>query len=724
MTPAHSPSIEVVDDRIFHLRTATSSLVLAIGSSGHVDLWWYGAPLEGAPDTLIGLAPRWAGVPGLTISHGDGELALARQTLAWSSHGKGDYAQPGIGLVGHRVLDLTYASHRVGEPPGRTGWLPMADPEPASQTLQILLSDPSGLDVELSWTTFPQAGVISRHTLARNSSAEPMVLDRLASQLVDLPNLGFDVLTLDGWWLSEAHQQRTPLRGPMITNASINGASSAAHNPGVILLESDATEDRGRCYGFNLVYSGSHATTVEVGQWGQVRLVSGLNPTDFEWRLEPGQELQSPESVMTFTDAGLNGVRRAFHSFVNDCIVPPHWRGRARPVVFNHWEGTYFDYDSQTLLTMADAAARLGVETFVVDDGWFGERDSDRRGLGDWEVNTTKLGGTLADLAAGLTQRGLGMGLWVEPESVNTDSDLYRQHPDWAIHTPGLPPSEGRHQLLLDFTRAEVRDHLVDRIGVVLDEAGVDFVKWDMNRLISDAVEPGFHHRYILGLYEVLGRLFGPRPHILLETCSSGGNRFDLGMFSFGAQAWASDCTDPHQRLTIQEGHSLFYPASTISAHVSASPNHQTGRTSSIDFRFGVAAPYVFGVELDPRTLSEEDAALLTGRIAWYRDNRERLQFGEHLVLPRGLDGRRSVAVRDQHGAFVAEYGVSPRPGDGNHLWHSPGFDADSIRVERPFDDHEPLTIPMAAARAGVWSQSLPDGHWALSEVRPIRPRG
>lgn len=287
----------------------------------------------------------------------------------------------------------------------------------------------------------------------------------------------------------------------------------------------------------------------------------------------------------------------------------------------------------------------------------FGERDSDRRGLGDWEVNTTKLGGTLADLAAGLTQRGLGMGLWVEPESVNTDSDLYRQHPDWAIQTPGLPPSEGRHQLLLDFTRAEVRDHLVDRIGVVLDEAGVDFVTWDMNRLISDAVEPGFHHRY-------------------------------------------------------------------ISAHVSASPNHQTGRTSSIDFRFGVAAPYVFGVELDPRTLSEEDAALLTGRIAWYRDNSERLQFGEHLVLPRGLDGRRSVAVRDQHGAFVAEYGVSPRPGDGNHLWHSPGFDADSIRVERPFDDHEPLTIPMAAARAGVWSQSLPDGHWALSEVRPIRPRG
>lgn len=713
----------MLDDRVFHLRTQCSSMVVGIGPAGHVEQWWWGAPLDGTAEALGGLVPRWDEVPGLVLTHGhtsDSPLALNRQPLAWSSHGKGDFRQPGIGVVGQRVLDFTHHSHAVVEGVLPSGGLPVADAGPGTQTLDITTRDEvAGLEVTLRFTTFPASGVITRRTLVTNIGHEPIVLDRLASFVMDVPNLGFDVVTLDGWWLSEAHQTRTPLGQQVLTNASVTGASSAAHNPGLLVVESRADDQHGRCLGFNLVYSGSHATTVEGGQWGTVRVVGGPNPIDFAWRLAPGETTESPEAALTFSDQGLNGVRANYGHFVDHCIVPERWRQRPRPVVFNHWEGTYFDYDTDVLLAMAAQAAQLGAEVFVLDDGWFGQRNGPLAGLGDWSVNTDKLAGGLDALARGLAEHGLDLGLWVEPESVNVDSDLYRAHPDWAIAAPGRRPSEGRHQLLLDLTRPEVRDHLVGVLGDVLDSAPISFVKWDMNRLFSDASEPGFHHRYVLGLYEVLGRVFGPRPHLLLETCSSGGNRFDLGMLRFGPQVWASDCTDPFQRLRIQQGHSLFYPASTISAHVSASPNHQTGRVTSVDFRFGVAAPYVLGIELDPATLDPHDRARLAERVAWYRRHREGLQFGRHDHVAPALDGRQRLAVTTPEGVLVAEYGVSPRPGDANGLLQAPRGWPGMVEVEPVFGDKSPFVLPGAALVQGVPTTPLPDGHCHLSMLRP-----
>ncbi|GAB3811894.1 alpha-galactosidase [Tessaracoccus terricola] len=672
------PSIDAPAPGIFHLTTSTASVVLGVGPAAHLELWWFGDPLQGAEaDQLQALRRRFRSVGGVTVNHGrtrDSELALNRQPLAFSTHGKGDFRQPALGIRGRRSLDLTYRDHRIHDGTLPADGLPGADAEPGSQTLELTLTDDVvGVAARVRWTTFPLSGVLTHRVEYRNTSDAPLVLDRAASVLLDLPDRGFDVVTLDGWWAAEALPTRTPLGHTRITNASGTGSSSTEHNPGTLLLERGATETSGCGYGFNLLWSGSHATTFEGGRGDVVRVVSGTNPDGFGWELAPGEAFTTPEAVLAYSNEGIGGISRAMHRFVDTCIVPAHWRGRPRPVVLNNWEGTYFDFDTPNLLEIAERAAGLGVETFVLDDGWFGRRDDDTSSLGDWVVNTDKLDGGLAAVADGVTALGMGFGLWFEPECVNEDSDLFRAHPDWAVRQEGRAPSEGRHQLLLDLTRPEVRDHIVAAVGAVLDQYPISFVKWDMNRLVSDASADGFHHRYVLGLYDVLGRIFGPRPDVLLENCSSGGNRFDLGLLTFGPQVWASDCTDPAERLAIQHGLGLLYPPSTISAHVSASPNHQTGRETSMDFRFAVSAPYVFGAELDPSTLDDEESERLAAGIAWYKQHRELLQFGEH-HRGQGREGRHQLSVMTDGRAISFEYNARMRPGTEGPSWRVPGL--------------------------------------------------
>ena len=410
-----------------------------------------------------------------------------------------------------------------------------------------------------------------------------------------------------------------------MVNESLTGSSSNRHNPGFLLYEPGATEDAGTVYGFNLIYSGNHYAAAQQSLQGLTRVMQGINDSNFSRELPPGECFETPEAVLCHSGKGFGGLSANMHAFVTDHIIPPHWRGRPRPVLYNSWEGCTFDFSQRRLLSLANRAKALGCELFVLDDGWFAGRDNDRAGLGDYTVNRKKLPEGLEGLSRHLKDRGLSFGLWFEPESVNPDSDLYRAHPDWAL-TDGFQPVLGRNQLLLDLTKPEVRDYIVENISRILDSTGISYVKWDMNR---HSVALGAKaHDFVLGMYDVLRRIFAPRPDILLEGCSSGGNRFDLGMLCFSPQIWASDNTDPIERLTIQNGISYLYPQSTMGAHVSAAPHAQTLRNTPLNTRGNVAFFGCLGYELDLRTLLPVEIKEIQGQIAFYKRYREVFQFG------------------------------------------------------------------------------------------------
>ena len=497
------------------------------------------------------------------------------------------------------------------------------------------------LRLELVFTVFPGADVITRRTVLHNEENSAVIIRRLMSMQIDLPQREYEMITLDGDWISEAHIHTRPVQPGCIVNESTTGASSNRHNPGVLLAEQGAGENSGLVYGFNLLYSGSHYTAVERSPRDFVRVVSGIQPQGFCWRLPAGEMFRTPEEAMTVSAEGRNGVSGNFHRFIRENILRGEWKKKPRPVLLNNWEAHFFDFNEAKLLALAKQAKAVGAELFVLDDGWFGERNSDTAGLGDYTVNRKKLPQGMNGLAEKITAMGLRFGLWFEPEAVNPDSDLYRTHPEWALQQPGRQPSLGRHQLLLDLTRPEVRDYIVHNVTHILDHCPITYVKWDMNRHMSDlysAVTPGgeLPHRYILGLYEVLDRIFTPRPQILLESCSSGGNRFDLGMLCYSPQIWASDNTDPIERLSIQQGLSLFYPPCTMGAHVSQSPHQQTLRPTPLSTRFNVAAFGALGYEMDLGELSPQEKKQVAAQIEWYRQYRTILQYGTFLRIPTG----------------------------------------------------------------------------------------
>ncbi|MGC4153283.1 MAG: alpha-galactosidase [Propionicimonas sp.] len=626
---------------VFHLQGGGISYLFRVTKYGHLEHVHFGARVElgSEPfDSVAALAvKRPANGEGVKYHPDDTSYNLDRLPSEYSGLGKGDYRLPAIETTmpdGTFVTDLRYVSHAVHE-----GAVPCLDGLPTAlaadgpcRTLQVDLAD-GDLGATLYYTIFPESNVVTRRAVLSNRSEATLRVRRLMSQLIDLPDRGFDLVTFDGAWIAEAHKHVRPLAPGIYVNSSITGFSSNRHNPGVLLARRGCGEDRGEVYGFNLVYSGNHYTAVELSQRELIRVTSGINPVGFEWTLEPGARFETPEAVLSWSDEGYNGLSANLHEFVGRHIVRGEWRDAERPVLVNNWEGTYFDFDHRRVVSMAKRAAGLGAELFVLDDGWFGARDDDHAGLGDYAVNRRKLPKGLEGLAAEIARLGLKFGLWFEPEMVNPDSDLYRTHPDWAIAVPGRTPSEGRFQLILDLTRPEVRDHIVTNVSSILDAVTINYVKWDANRTFSDqysAVTPAgeLHHRYVLGLYEVLRRIFEPRPHILLESCASGGNRFDLGMMCFSPQIWASDCTDPVERLRIQGGLSYLYPQSTIGAHVTASPSAQTLRETPLSTRFNVAAFGLLGYELDPTDLTREERRRIRQQIAIYKAHRRLLQFG------------------------------------------------------------------------------------------------
>lgn len=645
MNMSHRRSI-TYDKGLFHLRTEHSSYMFRVTPQGQLEHLHYGAPVRDADAEALALKRTMPYGDSVLYPGGGAAYCLDVLPLEWSGAGRGDYRPSPVEFVtdsGSWTADFEYVGHTItpGSTETRCG-LPTA--YGGDMTLAVLLRDEAaGAELRLYYTTYPDEDVITRRAELVCTGAG-LSIRKLMSLSLDLAERDLKMTTFTGSWIREAHRHDAAVEGTLV-NESRTGFSSNRANPGFILSERAADERHGRAWGFNLVYSGNHMSCVSADPRGTVRVMSGISPDRFEWRLGTGESFETPEAVMCFSAEGLGGMSRAMHDFVNRHIVRGPWAGRGRPVLVNAWEGFMFDFDARRLLSVAKRAKAMGAELFVMDDGWFVGRDDDTGGLGDYEPDAKKLPEGVSGLAREVKKLGLGFGIWVEPEAVSPKSRLYAAHPDWAITEPGREPVYGRNELLLDLTRGEVRDYIVDSVTKLLDSAEISYVKWDMNRQMA-GVGGAYSHRYILGLYEVLHRVFDARPDILFESCSSGGNRFDLGMLCFSPQIWASDDTDPIERLDIQRGFSYLYPLSTMGAHVSASPHAQTLRHTPLGTRFAVSCFGCLGYELDLRELSPVEMREARRQIEFYKKHRMTLQYGRlyRFDLPDGREAFECVA--------------------------------------------------------------------------------
>ncbi|MBQ9008941.1 MAG: alpha-galactosidase [Clostridia bacterium] len=596
----------------FHLKTAHTSYVFELaGGKYPVHLYW-GPSVRAVHDTMIRRLTRFTEE---TFSlH---EQSLDSLPLECPVFGGSDLRPGMIHLIhsdGTHALDLVYESHEIlpGKPdiPG----MPSALGDGA-ETLIITLRDRlSNISADLLYTIWPDLDVLARRIRIRNDGGNTAFIEQAMSVSVDFEACDLDLLTLSGAWAREREPSRRPLYPGIQGVSTERGASSHQTSPFMVLLSHDTTESSGNAYGFALCYSGSFSASVNVDQFGMARASMGINPFNFRWKLTPGTVFDTPDAYLVFSDHGLGEMSRRYHTFIHRCITRGTFALASRPLLINNWEATYFDFNEEKLLSLARCAKEVGIDLFVLDDGWFGKRNTDHCSLGDWVDDLGKLPHGLRHLSDSIHELGLKFGLWVEPEMISPDSDLYRAHPDWCIHVEGRERLESRFQLVLDLTRKEVRDYIVTVITDALIRGNVDYVKWDMNRNISmwgAALPPDqqqeMGHRYILGLYDIMTRITGRFPHVLFESCAGGGGRFDLGILCLMPQTWCSDDTDAWMRCRIESSTSLLFPPSAMGAHVSAVPNHQTGRLTPLATRAAVAMCGTFGYELDLQKLPPEE---------------------------------------------------------------------------------------------------------------------
>lgn len=652
----------VVDEKqgAFFLHSGGATYAVAVSDHGFLHHGYWGPPL--AAQDLASVFP----VRGRAFSPnpipGDGNFSLDTVPLEYPAYGRSDYGLPAIEILhpptGSRILDLRYDGHRVlkGKPSLEDLPACRVSAPAEAETLVITLRDSAvRAAVELSYTAFAGHPVMARSARILNEGDSSLVLRRALSCSIDFsPQFsGFHFVHLHGAWARETQIASHRLHPGLQSLESRRGASSHAHNPFFALTEMGAHEEYGAAYGFSLVYSGNFLAAAEVGPYGRVRAQIGLNPFDFSWTLDPGEAFQTPEAVLAFSREGLGGLSRAFHRVFRRHLIPEPWRDRERPVLLNNWEATYFDFDADRIESLAKEAAGLGVELFVLDDGWFGRREDETSSLGDWTANPRKLPRGLADLVRRVRQHGIEFGLWMEPEMVSPDSDLYRAHPDWCLHVPTHSRSLGRNQLVLDLSRPEVRKALFERISEVLRSAPISYVKWDMNRNMTEIGSAAggperqqeTAHRYMLGLYALLKELMEEFPEILFEGCSGGGGRFDPGMLHYMPQIWTSDNSDAVARLQIQYGASVVYPFSALSAHVSTVPNHQVGRYTPLKTRGDVAFTGSFGYELDTSTMTEEQRKQTRSQIIRYKNLRRLLITGDLFRLRSPFEGNEAAWI-------------------------------------------------------------------------------
>jgi alpha-galactosidase len=668
-------------ENLYVLETDNTTYAFQVLASGHLEHLYYGKKItiREASDGAA-LKEQHTFQPGNVncYSPEHNNFSLEDIRLEMSSYGKGDIREPFVEVIhadGSYTSDFLYekaeirirqAGDEVSETDSAktvTTGLPHSYNEDGSEEcLIVTLKDASyGLVLQLIYHVYPDCDVITRESVLLNESSETIEIRRLMSTQLDFDTTDYVLTTFNGEWARE--MKRTDLRIAMgkHVNASYTGTSSSRANPFVMLSKTGTTEDSGECFGLNLVYSGNHYECVEATGYGKTRFVSGINPQSFSWTLEAGEQFCTPEAIMAYSCEGFNGMSQCMHRFVREHIVRGTWKKKNRPVLLNSWEAAYFDINEKKLLSLAKAGKEAGIELFVMDDGWFGERDDDTRSLGDWDVNRKKLPGGLKGLCDKIKAMDLLFGIWVEPEMVNVNSNLYKQHPEWVLQIPGKPHSEGRNQRILDLTRAEVQDFIIEKMTEVFSSADISYVKWDMNRTFTDyysgALLPERQgevaHRYVLGLYRCMRELTERFPDILFEGCSAGGNRFDLGILSYFPQIWASDDTDALCRAEIQNGYSYGYPMSTVSAHVSACPNHQTLRITPLETRFSVAAFGVCGYECNFSDMNKEELAAVKAQIALYKEWREVLQWGSFFRgrnFSDGESGTQSVLMQSPGG--------------------------------------------------------------------------
>lgn len=658
----------------FHLFNDHVSYLMAVAQNGHLGQLYFGRRIHDGTDFSY-LQESCFRAMTACPDDADANFSLSLTRLEYPVYGSSDFRRPAVEVRqsnGSTISNFVYQSCAVEQGKPELEGLPATyteSPEEA-QTLTITLKDPlTAVKAELRYTIFADYPAIARSVRLTNEGGEAVHLSRAMSLCLDLPDSDYEWLQLSGAWARERHIVRRPLTPGFTAVDSVRGCSSHEQNPFVALLRPGAGENLGEVLGISLVYSGNFLLSAEVDAFSSTRILAGINPFGFDWKLAPGEGFQTPEAVLVYSHQGLNGMSQTFHRLYRTRLARGEWRDRPRPILINNWEATYFDFTEDRLLEIAAKARECGVELFVLDDGWFGQRCSDHAGLGDWVANRDRLANGIAGLAERIEGIGMKFGLWFEPEMVNEDSDLYRAHPDWIIHTPGRKPSVGRHQLVLDFSRPEVVDCIHNQMAAILGGAKVSYVKWDMNRCITECYSAALpadrqgevFHRYILGVYSLYERLTREFPHILFESCASGGARFDPGLLYYAPQCWTSDDSDAVERLYIQYGTSLCYPVSSMGAHVSVSPNHQVMRLTPLHTRANVACFGTFGYELDLNKLSEEEIAQVKAQIAFMKQYRALLQFGSFYRLKSPFEGNETLWMavsEDKKQAIVGWYRI------------------------------------------------------------------
>lgn len=644
--------------------------------------------------------------------------------LEYPTHGVGDYREHCLEVEtvdGYHTCDLHYVSHTIyAGKPALPDMPATFDHDDVCTTLELRCRDHVlNLGIVLIYTTFENLDVITRTVRVENHAEQPIYLKRVFSAALDFDHQNFDVLTLHGGWARECNPTRVPVFVGKHVSGNARGETSAQDSPLLAILDPDTNDDQGEVFAMNFVYSGNFYACAEGHQYGGTRAVMGINPQNFTWKLEPGDSFTAPEVVMVHSDEGLGKMTRTFHDLYRKHLIRGKYIDKKRPILINNWEATYFDFSTEKLLSIAREAAKNGIEMLVMDDGWFGARNNDDRGLGDWVVNEEKLPGGLGYLVDEVNKLGMKFGIWIEPEMVNANSDLFRAHPDWAIQIPGRRMSEYRQQLILDWSRKEVRDYVYGMIHKVLSSANIEYVKWDMNRTMTEIGgadlpadrQQELSHRYVLGVYDIMNRLTTDFPNILLENCSSGGSRFDAGMLYYSPQIWTSDDTDAIERLGIQYGTSLCYPLSTMGAHVSAVPNHQTGRVVPFETRGYVALSGTFGYELDVTRIPEEDRAMIPEQVAMYHKYNDLIREGDLYrsgsVYTHPDYDCWTVVAKDKSEALLTYIQVHAKPGfiGSTRKIHFKG-----LCPETMYRDEESGVVASGAAwmNGGYWMDNVP----------------
>ena len=659
------------ETNVFTLHTKTSMYQMQVGRYGTLLHLYYGDDLGDAQviHSIVNLDRGFSGNPYEADKYRKFSLDVLPQE--YTAEGNGDYRIQGLEAEhedGSHVLQLKYDSHEIRKGKYALAGMPaMFAGEDEAETLEIILKDElSGLCVKLLYGVLWDCDIITRTVEVTNRGERNVTLRRVMSAELDFPKRPMDMVHFYGRHSMERLTERQPLHHGIQSVESKRGISSHHHNPAVIFCDHTATEDYGECFGIAFVYSGNFICQAELDQVDQTRVVMGIHPYQFAWTLKPGESFTAPEAAMSYSGKGLETLSHHFHDGFREHLIRSSYVKKPRPILVNNWEATYFEFDEQKLYGIAKAAKDVGLEMFVLDDGWFGKRDSDYTGLGDWYVNEEKIHGGLPKLVKKIRKLGLKFGIWLEPEMVSEDSDLYRRHPDWCLRVPGRLPVRSRSQLNLDVTKKEVRDYIMEQIFRVIDSCQADYIKWDVNRALgnvySQGVEAGkqgeVFHRHMLGVYDMMERLIGRYPNLLFETCAGGGGRYDAGMLYYSPQIWCSDNTDAADRLEIHYGTSFFYPISTFGAHVSVCPNHQTGRTTSLRTRGIVAGSGTFGYELDLEHMDQEEKDAAKVQIAQFKDAEELVQQGDYYRLSAPGDRSNSVfwefVSKDKRDVLVA----------------------------------------------------------------------